>query len=154
MKSKKRKVLLLIGFFLLLMMSSLHALAASNTVPSSRLSQQEFSITANDLKPPECAGLFLTDIYLPNETDKVMGSNTNDLVLGSTTVKYAKGKKGNDCLLSGGGTIDKFLQGRSGDDVLINMGEGSCIMNGGQGNDICYQNGGNCEVINCETVYP
>jgi hypothetical protein len=46
------------------------ALTATNTVASSRLGETRRGVTANDLKPPECAGLNLTSV--------VAGSGTVD----------------------------------------------------------------------------
>ena len=48
----------------LIILGVLNAFAATNTVPSLRLDDDSFSITANALKPPECSSLNLDTIVV------------------------------------------------------------------------------------------
>lgn len=59
------------------------------------------SITANDLKPPECAGLDLTNIVTGGGA--VSGTPANDLILGSAGSDTLDSLGGNDCLVGGDG---------------------------------------------------
>lgn len=115
----------------LILLGIVSAFAAANSVPISRATDQFFAITANALKPPECAGLNLERITIigidtPNEQ--------NELILGTIAGDVINGGDGNDCILGGGG--GDWLFGGAGNDVLIG-GPGFNILFGGDGNDIC-----------------
>jgi Ca2+-binding RTX toxin-like protein len=79
------------------------------------------AITANSLKPAACAALNLTNIIVGS--GHVLGTNGNDLIIGSTGNDNMDGKNGDDCLLGGGGNDD------------INGGNGNSVCIGGSGND-------------------
>lgn len=112
------------GLILLFLASLITAMAASNTVPPTRLGQVNIPINANALKPPECAALNLTNIVVcPSTGGTCNGTDANDLILGSAFADNISGGKGDDCILGGGG--DDFLKGDQGNDVCI----------GGPGND-------------------
>lgn len=112
------------GLVVLVMASIGSAVAATNTVPSSRLTDQRRAITANDLKPAACAGLNLSTILVcPSGGGACDGSDASELILGSPQVDDIKAGKGDDCIL-GGGADDQF-RGDQGTDVCI----------GGPGND-------------------
>lgn len=105
------------------------AFTASNTVPASHAGQSVRSIGAQDIAPPECAGMGLTTVVTSGA-----GGAGNDLVLGTAVGETLAGKGGNDCLVGGGG--DDFLRG-------------------GAGTDVCIGGGGAKEKFNqCETTYP
>jgi len=105
----------LIGLVLIGVVS---AIAATNTVPSSRLTDQSMPITANDLKPAACAALNLTAIFIcPSFGGNCNGTDASDLILGSPNADDIRGGKGNDCILGGGG--DDSLRGDQDTDVCI-----------------------------------
>ena len=112
------------GFFLLVLVSAVTAVAASNTVPSSRLADKRSTIDANALKPPECAALDLTSIIVcPSSGGSCQGTDASELILGSPFDDNIRGGKGDDCILGGGG--DDSIRGDQNTDVCI----------GGPGND-------------------
>jgi hypothetical protein len=121
---------LLGGLVVLITISVVTAIAATNTVPSSRIAQQERSIIANDLKPSACASIYLSNIVTGSGT--ITGTTGNDLILGGAGSDTINGLGGNDCILGGGG-----------DDTI----------DGGDGNDICIGKSGNNTFANCETSY-
>jgi Ca2+-binding RTX toxin-like protein len=105
------------------------AFSASNTVPASHAGQSAQSIGAQDIAPPQCAGMGLTTVITNGA-----GTAGNDLVLGTAVGETLNGNNGNDCLVGGGG-----------DDTL----------RGGAGTDVCIGGGGANEKFNqCETTYP
>ena len=104
------------------------ASTATNVIEASRAGQQNRPITANDLKPPECAALDLQEIRGGGG-----GAGHAGLLLGTS---------GDDRLI-GGGSSDCIVGG-AGDDSI----------NAGGGNDICIGGPGVDTFKNCETVYP
>ena len=105
------------------------AFSASNTVPSSNVGQSARSIGAQNIAPPQCAGMGLTAVITSGA-----GGAGNDLVLGTAAGETLDGNGGNDCIVGGGG-----------DDLL----------RGGAGTDVCIGGGGAHERFNqCETQYP
>lgn len=125
--------LLSVAMLLLVLISVGSATTASVTVPDTRLEDSSQSITANDLKPAECASLNLTNIVTCPLNGTCQGTNANDLVLGSTRGTRINGNNGNDCILGGGGN-----------DTL----------NGGNGTDVCIGGPGTDSFGTCETTYP
>jgi Ca2+-binding RTX toxin-like protein len=111
------------GLAVLIILSILSATAAANTVPRTRARRLviQSPITANHLKPPQCAALNLTVIVIGS--GNFSGTNANDLILGGPLRDTMDGGGGNDCILGGGG--DDSLRGDQGTDVCI----------GGPGND-------------------
>ncbi len=127
-------LLVLVSLLLLTFASLLSALAASNSVPVTRLTDQSQAITANSLKPPECASLNLATIVVcPGGGGNCNGNNQANLILGSPNVNQINGRGGNDCILGGGGN-DNIDGGRGNNDICI----------GGPGNDTFNR---------CETTY-
>jgi Ca2+-binding RTX toxin-like protein len=105
------------------------AFSASNTVPASHVGRSAQSIGAQDIAPPQCAGMGLTTVVTNGA-----GTAGNDLVLGTAVGETLNGNNGNDCLVGGGG--DDFLKA-------------------GAGTDVCIGGGGANEKFNqCETTYP
>jgi Ca2+-binding RTX toxin-like protein len=111
----------------LILVSVVTAVAAMNTVPSTRATNQGAPITVNNLRPSACAGIILTNLI----TGSVMlnGTSGNDLILASAFVDTINGGDGNDCILGGGGA-----------DVIT----------GGNGNDICIGGPGTDIFLTCE----
>lgn len=119
-----RRVVL--GAALVLALVAGSAFTAASSVPRGSVGSHGASVTANEVKPNECAGLDLSDRVYGGS-----GTGGNDLVYGSGTVD---GGSGDDCVVGG-----------SGDDTLV----------GGAGNDVCIGNGGNDTFDpSCETTYP
>jgi Ca2+-binding RTX toxin-like protein len=116
----------------LIAVSTASAFAAANSVPASRLDDDSFSITANNLKPVECNGLNLTTIVVAGD-----GTAGNDLILGTAGNDTLRGSDGDDCIVGGGG--DDTLDGQKGNDVLLGQ-DGNDSLKGSQDTDIC--NGG------------
>jgi len=125
------------------------AVAAANTVPASLLDDSSRAVTANDLKPSECDGIFLANLVVGSGT--INGTDANDLILGSSSADTLNGGKGNDCLMGGGG--NDALDGGQNDDVLIG-GPGDDDLDGRSDYDSCYAAGGTDTFKRCEEEYP
>jgi hypothetical protein len=135
-KLRRMALVLLLSLILLSMMT---ALAASNTVDPSRLHNETFSIGINNLRPPQCAGMTLTNIVTGSGT--FAGTTQNDLILGSPGADTILGNGGlwdtsSDCILGGGGNDNIW-----GDGWLL----------GGAGTDVCIGGPGTDTFHNCET---
>ncbi len=134
MTARFLSLLALAGLLALIFVGVMSALAASNTVPVSRLTDQRHAITANALRPTECAALTLVNLVVcPSGGGDCTGTNQADLILGSPNADRINGRPGSDCILGGGG--DDTIDGFAGSDVCI----------GGPGNDTFNR---------CETIYP
>lgn len=105
-------IISLIGIFLL---SSTTAIAASNTVPNSRVDHINLPIGINDIRPSACAGLYM-DNYITG-TGTITGTAGNDLILASPASDNIDGLGGNDCILGGGG--DDQITGGDGNDICL-----------------------------------
>lgn len=99
----------------LIVASAVTAIATTNTVPSTRLTNQSENIGINDLKPYACGGAYLTNVVSGSGT--LTGTEGNDLILGSSGVDTINGLGGDDCIL-GGGEAD-ICTGGNGSDVFI-----------------------------------
>ena len=102
-------------------------LLASNSVPATRLGRVSIAITANDLKPAECASVNVTNIVTGSGV--LTGTSGNDLVLGSSGIDLIDAGAGDDCAVGG-----------SGLDTIA----------GGLGTDVCIGNNG-AVFATCET---
>ncbi len=109
---------MLFGLIALVLVSVSTAIAATNTVPTTRLDNQTKSITANDVKPFFCASLNLQNIITGSGT--ITGTNGNDLILGSAADDTINGLGGTDCILGGGG--NDTISGDGGSDVCSGGG--------------------------------
>jgi Ca2+-binding RTX toxin-like protein len=125
----------------LILFSVVSAISASNSVPNVRLTDQTRSVSINDLAPPECAGLNLTNLITYSGDTTIVGTNENDLILGSPNAEQIWGGAGNDCLVGGGG--NDSIAGVGGTDVCI----------GGPGNDTFYIIFIIFPIGGCETTY-
>jgi hypothetical protein len=126
-----------LGLIVLIIVCVVTAVAAANSVASSRLSDQSLPIDINSLKPSECASINLTSIVIGSGT--INGTNANELILGSPLADTITGKAGSDCILGGGGN-DNIDGGGGG-----GAGSGYDICIGGPGSDIFSK---------CEEEYP
>jgi len=123
------------------------AFAAANSVPATRLDDDTFPISANDLKPAECSSLNLTNIVVIAGNGS--GTNANDLILGSSGSDSLRGSDGDDCIVGGGG--DDSLDGQKGNDILLGQ-DGNDRLRGSQQTDICDGGAGTDSGHNsCET---
>jgi len=84
----------------LILSEALAAIAAANMVPVSGLGYQTRAVTPNDLKPPECAGISITNIVVGSGV--INGVGGNDLILGSSIADMVNARNGSDCVLGGG----------------------------------------------------
>ncbi len=109
------------GLVALIIISTMTAVAAGNTVPSTRMDSDVISFNINQLKPSACAGLTLTNLI--SSSGAINGTIGNDLISASANIDTVDGMAGNDCILGGGG--DDMITGGDGVDVCI----------GGDGND-------------------
>src|SRR5688572_1458378 len=106
---------LTVGLIALVLITTVTAIAATNTIPATRLTNQYFSISVNTLKPAACSGISLTSMV--SGTGMISGTSGNDLILGSSAMDMIDGGGGHDCILGGGG-IDT-ISGNSGNDVCL-----------------------------------
>lgn len=118
---------LLFGLATLIIITSMTAVAATNTIPSTRIDTQAISFNINHLKPSACAGMSLTSLIIASGTSA--GTEGNDLILGGPGADTIDGLGGYDCILGGGG-----------DDIIT----------GGDGTDVCLGGPGNDTFIDCE----
>ena len=100
---------------MLILVSAVTAVAAANTVPFTRITNQSTNINTNDLKPYACGGMYLTNLI--SGSGALTGTAGNDLILGSSGADVIDGLGGDDCIVGGGGN-DICFSG-IGDDVLI-----------------------------------
>lgn len=137
----------------LILISVITVLAATNTVPETRLMDQSSAIPASVLAPSECASIRynLTAIVVCTG-GYCTGSNANELMLGTTGNDSIDGKNGDDCIVGGGG--DDTLNGSNGNDVLVG-GPGNDTLDGGlrpKDIDICVDDPGSTTFIDCEVI--
>jgi Ca2+-binding RTX toxin-like protein len=123
MTKKRTALLTLVVLFTLIFFSMQSALTSGNSVPPSRLGVDESYISINDLAPPECDGLDLTNIIVVTGW-LTGGTNAGDLILGRPSADYIFGGQGEDCIVGGGGN-DSIYGSEGANDVCI----------GGPGND-------------------
>lgn len=77
---------------------------------------------------------------------KIVGSNRNDVLNGTSGADQMRGKNGNDILNGNGG--DDTISGDAGNDV-IRGGPGVDVLLGGAGNDRIYARDGEPDTIAC-----
>ena len=127
---RRRRSVAALAAAVTILLSGLLGLTNANSVPSTKAADRSQAITANTLKPTECAGITLTSVV--RGSGNINGTTGNDLILGSAGADTIDGKNGDDCILGGGG--NDGLTGSAGTDVCI----------GGPGTDT---------FTNCETTY-
>ncbi|MDP2964557.1 MAG: hypothetical protein Q8N39_00810 [Pelolinea sp.] len=114
----------------LIVVSIITVLAAVNIVPPSLRTDYSTSLTANLIKPAECASITLNNLVSCTGGGTCSGGAGFDLILGSSGAETINGGDGNDCILGGGGD----------DDIA-----------GGKGTDICIGGPGTDHFGECET---
>jgi Ca2+-binding RTX toxin-like protein len=114
----------------MILVSVVSAFAAGISVPYSNVDERSIAVTAQDLKPAACAGLYLTNII--SGSGVITGTYANDLIIASAGVDTIAGLGGDDCII--GSTGDDLITGNDGNDICI----------GGPGIDIFTT----CEVEN------
>ena len=119
--------LFVFGLIGMILVSIVSAFAAGISVPYSNVDERSISVTAQDLKPAACAGLYLTNII--SGSGVITGTSANDLIIGSAGVDTIAGLGGDDCII-----------GSQGDDLLT----------GNDGNDICMGGPGTDMFTTCE----
>jgi Ca2+-binding RTX toxin-like protein len=102
----------------LILFSMIFAIAATNTVPVTYLTDQTSIIAANDLKPAACSSINLTSIfYCPTSGGACDATDESELVIGSPAIDDIRSGKGDDCILGGGG--NDSIRGEQNTDVCI-----------------------------------
>ncbi len=125
---------LVVGLLVFVVASTGWSFAAENIVQPSVIGYASAPITANQLKPPECSSLNLTNYIVITGNGAIHGTIGNDLILGSAGKDNIHGDTGDDCIVGGGG----------GDQIF-----------GDAGNDVCIGGGDNKDKFhNCETIVP
>ncbi|MFL7869658.1 MAG: hypothetical protein AB8I58_12565 [Anaerolineales bacterium] len=146
---RKAALIGILAFLVVVVGAVYSAVAAGNTVPSFRVDQDNIGISADDVKPPECNGITLTNIVDVGAGET--GTSANDLILGTDkNDEEIRGGAGDDCILGGKGNERQRigtdwapgLYGEDGNDVLIGGPGNSDYCDGGPGNDTYYS----CEV--------
>lgn len=114
--------LLTVGLAALILFSTATAVAATNTIPPTRLDHKTLTVNLNDFRPATCAGLSLTTLITGSGT--ITGTGGNDLILGSSNADVIDGLGGDDCIVGGGS--DDNITGGDGNDICV----------GGPGTDV------------------
>ena len=127
--------LTLLGLPVLILMSVSISSASSLTVLSTgqNITVTNDSVTAEKVKPPECAGVTLVDIRTGD------GDGNNNLILGSAGNDTINGQGGSDCILGVDGNDTIYGDGNN---LLFATGSDDIIL-GGNGNDTMYGDGRN-----------
>ncbi|MBL8102585.1 MAG: hypothetical protein JNM02_08660 [Anaerolineales bacterium] len=120
--------LIIFGLVALIVITSMTAVAATNTIPSTRIDSQNLMYNINHLKPAACAGISVTNLV--SGSGMLTGSEGNDLIIGGSGVDEINGLGGNDCILGGGG--DDLFTGGDGNDVCVG-GAGTDLFAGCEG---------------------
>ena len=81
------------------------AFSAANTVPTSNAGRDQRTIGAQDIAPPQCAGMGLTAVVTNSN-----GGNANELVVGGGGDDTLRGGAGTDVCIGGGGATEKYNQ--------------------------------------------
>ena len=117
-----------LGLVALLVVTTVTAIAATNTVPSTRVINESLSFNINHLKPAACAGIAVAGVV--TGSGSFNGTAGNDLIFGSSNLDTIGEVAGDDCILGG-----------DGDDVIT----------GGAGTDVCIGGSGTDTFVACET---
>lgn len=135
---KPRAWALIPGFIVLIAVLGLvHGSTTANSIPPSRAGISYHPTTAQQLAPPECAGMPLASVAW-RDTGTLNGTNGSELLIGSENTARIGGRGGDDCLVIGSGNNNR--------------------LDGGPGNDVCIGNPttrfDNCEVVIIRGVAP
>lgn len=107
--------ILTLGLFALIVVSAATAFAAGITMSPPNAGAQSVPVTAEDIKPSACSGIYLTNTV--SGSGAVTGTSGNDLIIGSPGPDTINGLGGDDCILGGNG--DDSLTGEDGVDVCL-----------------------------------
>ena len=133
MNKRSFKWVVIFGMVIVIAISVMAALAAMNTVPVTLTTDQIFTISPNNLKPDQCAGLTLTNKILCPSSGTCDGTSANDLMIANSGNPTMNGQGGNDC-------------------VVCYSPSGKCSLHGGPGTDVCVCVSGSCTFAgDCET---
>lgn len=142
-----------------------NAYTAANTVPLTRADKDSIGVGVNELQPPECVGLGLTNIVDIGAGET--GTSANDLILGTDKADAEiRGGEGNDCILGGKGNERQRsgtewvpgIYGDGGDDVLIGGPGNQDYCDGGTGSntyygcEVCFSGSGSNTYNGCTTI--
>jgi len=155
--------LALLFLFFVILSGIFIGFTATNTVPASHAGTVNDNITADQLAPPECAGISINNIVDLSAGESP--TSGNDLILGTSGSDIVDGGDGDDCILGGAGDdqdciilifgicLGKLpgLKGGNGNDVIIG-GDGDDYLDGGNNTDICYGNAGSNNFTDCEST--
>jgi Ca2+-binding RTX toxin-like protein len=149
----RRIILVLSGAALLAVIFSAGVvMSAANSVSTSGLEDVSNLVNPNQLKPPECNAINITNVLVVTSgVPFTSPGNTNDLILGTSGADTISAGNGQDCVVGGGG--NDTINGNQRADVLLG-GPGNDDLDGGVGNDICYSGGGTDTFNRCETILP
>jgi Ca2+-binding RTX toxin-like protein len=151
MKWRPAVVIMVLIFSVLVIVSVTNAFSDANTIPQTRADKDSIGLGVNELQPPECVGMGLTNIVDIGAGET--GTSANDLILGTDKADAEiRGGAGNDCILGGKGNERQKIGkdwgpgifGEEGDDVIIGGPGNQDYCDGGPGNDTYYS---------CETTY-
>lgn len=112
----------LLAMIVLVIVSVTYAVAASNTVSNSRLTNQTKSATLAQLTPAACAGLPLTAILVCGPGNNCNGTTANELILGAPATKNIRGGGGADCIVAST-AANTICHTVSGQEIFINCGK-------------------------------
>lgn len=115
------------------------AAASTVAVPTGSVTDVSSAVTADDLKPVECAAITLTSVVSGSGTFAGAGGTVNELITGSAGVDVISGNGGDDCILAGGG--DDTVNGNGEVDVILGQA-GNDTLNGDAGNDELFGGAG------------
>jgi RTX calcium-binding nonapeptide repeat (4 copies) len=154
MGTQKIRNVILIVLLSLVMVSVVTALAATNIVPMTHLTDQTRAITAQEMAPPECDSIrsSLEDFFVCESGNCNSNGNKNELILGTSGNDTIDGGNGDDCIVGGGG--DDSLYGNNGSDVLIG-GPGSDYLSGDgrqKDTDVCIDDPSTTTYSECEVT--
>ena len=137
----------------LIFITAIYAIAAGNTVPETRLTDQSSAVPASAIAPPECDSIrYSLEAVVVCTGGVCNGSNANELIFGTNGNDTINGKNGDDCIVGGDG--GDIISGDNGNDVLVG-GPGSDTLDGGmrpKDTDICVDDSGSTTFIDCEVI--
>lgn len=107
--------LVVLGLLTLIVVSAASAFAAGISMPASNVGLESVPVTAEDLKPAACTGLYVTNIV--SGSGALTGTASNDLIIGSAGADTIDGLGGDDCILAGSG--DDLITGNDGIDICV-----------------------------------
>lgn len=153
MSRKKIGIFTFVILLTLILLSTITILAAANIVPATRLTDQRSTVPLSSIAPPECDSIrYSLQVIVTCTGGVCVGSNANELIIGTTGSDTIDGKNGEDCIVAGDG--DDILSGDNGNDVLVG-GPGIDTLDGGKrkkDTDICVDDLGSTTFIDCEVI--